>query len=339
MGRLGVGIGDTIRLSSELGMSNIVTIGGVGYDADISMPFATMRLSDEATDIAMARNVLLANVFSGHAGGRHSETAPVWTANGVAEGVRLVFSASISPDFYRLSEGLMERLGLEAGDVFELSYGDFSYKPDTPIVGTIVEYRHGVVYEDDAIILPPRLLPMLRNLVLASAELVIDPSMNRDLDGFREFMVPLLFRNAPQGWGSMPLELEIFDEDFTMVLEATENALLLLEVLYPVFVVLSALIAAGLAVLMTLLSMRVAPSLRVLGAAKGQVFSVLCLEPIIVCAAGILIGVVALIVAYGVEAVSPGNALLYIGGTLVGAAGASVSIVRRKPLELLQVKE
>jgi hypothetical protein len=160
---------------------------------------------------------------------------------------------------------------------------------------------------------------------------------HRELDEFREFMTPLMFRHVVEGLGSVPLELEIQDEDFILVLEATGNVLLLLEMLYPVFVGLAALIAVALAVLMVLQGMRTTFCLRILGASKWQTLLVLCGEYALVCVMGILIGAVVLMAMFGANAVSLGVIGLYLGGTLVGAVATALNIIRRNPLKLLQL--
>jgi len=241
-----------------------------------------------------------------------------------------------------VSAELEEQLGgLVPGDTLTLSYGNYSVAG----IGPVVTGRMPAEEENSTLVLPMRTRDLFTVTArFVSAELTIDTTMNRELGEFREIAGRILARNTPELFSlmmlvNMPFEIEIHDEDFFLVLSATEDVLALLAVLYPVFVFLSVLTASGLAVLLTLQGMKVTSLLRVLGTNKKRVFSVMCGEQLLVCSAGVLIGTAALATLFGISAVSPVNIGLYLGGTLIGVVAATVTLVARSPLALLQVRE
>ena len=123
-----------------------------------------------------------------------------------------------------------------------------------------------------------------------------------------------------------------------------EQNIRLLSVLYPVTAALSVLIAAGVSVLLLLQSAKEAAALRAMGCTKARVGAMLSFQQALPCLFGVLIGFAGMAVLRGgIEGVLSGNTLLcaglYLAGAALGAAFTSAALVRRKPMELLQVKE
>jgi len=115
-----------------------------------------------------------------------------------------------------------------------------------------------------------------------------------------------------------------------------------MEALYPVALALSALIGAGLSLLLLLQRAKEAAVLRVLGAERTRVAGALCLEQGFVSLMDTALGLAALFVLFG-GAPLPASALLcaglYLGGAALGSLLAAVLILSKMPLEMLQVKE
>jgi hypothetical protein len=370
MEELGIGIGDTIQLTDMFNYSYLIPqhwnsetqsmqaaethtftlpltythiVGGVSEDFDILLPFGAAYVPESA---------IRSHVQWIQAGMQLRRTASVWSVNGGTE-----ISLDFAPGANQVVVGgrLAERLGITWGDTVTLSYGNFHTEVQIVIQPELTRAmiaEWGWVTQEsqiqqflqqnqvhlDMFMLPLYVRDAFGNERFHAATFVVDPAYNRALDEFRREISPYMIRNQVNQT-VISLQAEIFAESFILVLEATEQALALLGVLYPVFVILSALIAVGLAVLMTIQNIKVTATLRVLGATKPRVLAILCGEQIALCAVGLLIGAAALAALFGFDAIVPQLLGLYLGGTLLGAAGTAIPIATRIPLELLQVKE
>jgi ABC-type antimicrobial peptide transport system permease subunit len=120
-----------------------------------------------------------------------------------------------------------------------------------------------------------------------------------------------------------------------------EQNLSLLKLLYPVAIVLSAIIGLGLSLLLMLQNAKVAAIMRVLGTSKKKSRTTLCAEQTVVCLLGLAIGLVVLaILGWGFGfASSLFLAWIYLAGTSIGTVVGTTIVTNRPPLELLQVKE
>jgi hypothetical protein len=178
------------------------------------------------------------------------------------------------------------------------------------------------------------------DLIYVVAEFAIDPARNRDIASMRDGMRALV--EAPDA-GLSPLLFMIWDEELRMAVEPMEKSQQLLMALYPVAIAISMLIAAGLALLLTLQKAKDAAVMRVLGTTKTRIRAALCAEHAAVCLAGLILGLAAsAAIWHGIPALQGGSlmcAALYFAGCLLGSTIASVLVTARKPLELLQVKE
>ena len=128
-----------------------------------------------------------------------------------------------------------------------------------------------------------------------------------------------------------------------------EQGITLMKTLYPVTLALSLIVAAGISILLSLLSAKEAAILRVLGNSKARCRAILCLQNILPCFAGLVAGhLVAVVMAHvmlptgdaaGLLLPALGRTGLYLLSAVLGAAVASVAMTAKDPLELLQVKE
>jgi ABC-type antimicrobial peptide transport system permease subunit len=106
----------------------------------------------------------------------------------------------------------------------------------------------------------------------------------------------------------------------------------------------SALIGAGLCLLLMLQQARDTALLRTLGVGKTSIRAVLCSKQILLSLAGVLLGLGLLgALRQNLPAVLGRPALLaagsYLLGALIGSLIGAISISNKKPLDLLQVKE
>lgn len=160
----------------------------------------------------------------------------------------------------------------------------------------------------------------------SKAHVTLDPSLNRELDRFTDFLKEL---SATQGVGSAALRAVFWDEELRTAVAPLENSVELMRVLYPVTLVLSMLVAAGITsackdrkhigtkrnvklragpcffqryfpiffgrsnitALFIMTSAKEAAIMRVLGTSKMKSRVMLALQTIFTSAAGLLIGV------------------------------------------------
>ena len=139
-------------------------------------------------------------------------------------------------------------------------------------------------------------------------------------------------------------ELKLWDDELINVVEPLEKSLSLLEVLYPVTFVLSIIIAGMLAFMVAIGRSKDVAILRILGVKSKEVQWNLFRENLIliligiILACGLIIGITANDYPIGID-----KYVKVIGGYLLGSIlGLILGIGRvnkKKPLEMLQVKE
>lgn len=103
------------------------------------------------------------------------------------------------------------------------------------------------------VLLPESVLRSIRGEKLAyiRAHFSLDPAKNREMAGFRTVLEEIV--SAP-GAGLTPLRAVLLDEELRQAVEPLEDSIALMKLLYPVVVVLSVLVAAGVSVLFVMLS-------------------------------------------------------------------------------------
>ncbi|MBE3038870.1 MAG: hypothetical protein IMZ62_08675 [Chloroflexi bacterium] len=244
-------------------------------------------------------------------------------------------------------ETILDQFGLKIGDQVYLSEESGTTYP-YHVVGQytpgVRQYSASIVGSiGDPILLPLSALKAIQgdNLYYSTVKFVIDPAKNRDLPAFEEETTRMV---SKQGAGRLPLKIHFWDEELRSVVEPLEKNFSLLEVLYPVTVAVSALIGAGLCLLLILQQARDTALLRTLGVGKTSVRAVLCSEQILLSLAGVLLGLGLLGgLRQNLPAVLGRPAFLaagsYLLGALIGSLIGAISISNKKPLDLLQVKE
>ena len=202
--------------------------------------------------------------------------------------------------------------------------------------------------ETDPILIPLsayRDMSKSRTVSYSKAHVTLDPSLNRELETFTQMVNDL---SASQGMGATALRAVIWDEELRLAVAPLENSIELMEVLYPVTLVLSLLVAVGIAVLFVMTSAKEAAIMRVLGTSKLRSRVMLALQTAFTSAAGLLIGLAG-VLAYtgrtrpellaGLVGASALCAVLYLLAAIIGAAASSTVVTSKNPLELLQVRE
>ena len=136
--------------------------------------------------------------------------------------------------------------------------------------------------------------------------------------------------------------LRFWDEELLAVVEPMEQNLSLMERLYPITMVISAVIGGVLCLLLVLNQAKETALLRMLGVEKGKIRAMQVKQILFLTLIGLLLGFILLISLRGIGAAQPSvavAALVYLVGALLGALLGAIQVSNKKPMELLQVKE
>jgi len=166
----------------------------------------------------------------------------------------------------------------------------------------------------------------------------IDPVYNREMTRIQDEITEIA---EHIGAGDVDLGLFLDDEELRLVVIPMEQNLLLLRLLYPVAIALSAIIGLGLSVLLMLQNAKIAAIMRVLGTSKRKTRTTLSVEQMMICLFGLALGLILLtVIGWGFGfASSLVLAGIYFAGAAIGTIAGAVIITNKAPLELLQVKE
>ena len=159
----------------------------------------------------------------------------------------------------------------------------------------------------------------------------IDPLLNRELGLFRETAIQVLAEHDP------PFILILNDQVLQEVVGPLERNIAMMAGLYPIVLGLSGLTAIALTILLMLPLIKTQAVMRTLGKSKKSTFSLWLGEQLSLCILGLAVGVLISYLAVG--GVNVFGILFYFLGNLLGATLFMMIIMRRKPLELLQLRE
>ncbi|MCL2375983.1 MAG: hypothetical protein FWC76_01170 [Defluviitaleaceae bacterium] len=245
-----------------------------------------------------------------------------------------------------LSDLTLQRRGLEVGDAAFIGHyfpSPWSISPVIEVPVIIIGQHNGAIDRAggrNSVLLPFDALYFIRegNLNYINFQFEIDPVFNREMSHVRSELDALV--NMRGQGGIMMLSALLHDDELIMVANQMEQNLELLRLLYPVTIVLSVFIGAGLASLLLLQSAKVAAIMRVLGYTKTRLRALLAAEHITVATTGVIVGLISLpIFGIGLVIDLPMLAGLYITGAVIGSMVGASMITSRAPLELLQVRE
>jgi hypothetical protein len=170
---------------------------------------------------------------------------------------------------------------------------------------------------------------------------ISNPARNRELSLLRELTETTLAQNyLGRFMGSIPLEMLLDDDVIENVILPMERNLSLLRVLYPIAIGSAFVLALGLSLLIMLQNAKNAAIMRVLGKAKGASRTALCMEQLIVCLTGVILGFAAMLlvgVTFGLTLLALAG--VYFAGAAMGSLIGAFVITAKAPMELLQVRE
>ena len=172
----------------------------------------------------------------------------------------------------------------------------------------------------------------------SSVQFTIDPAFNRELDAIKAEVAKQL-KNPHMAL--LDADVMLWTSELRQVVEPFEKNLDLMKLLFPVTVAVSVIAGGGLLFLLLLQRTEEAALLRVLGNSRRRTGFMLLSEPVMFSMSGLLLGIA--VVYCGMQEVSVRPILmfagLYLGSCVLGAFLGTAHITRKRPLELLQVKE
>lgn len=261
-----------------------------------------------------------------------------WTSNELkSQGVPAVF-----PDSF------LKNYNLKLGDTiyfYELSHSFYPYRVAGQYTPGFQQISGNIIGGEvnGPILLPLSALKVIQknNIYYTTAQFVIDPAKNRELQAFEQEMSTMI---SGSGAGKLPLKIHFWDEELRAVVAPLEKNLLLLQVLYPATLAVSVFIGVGLCLLLSLQLSHEASLLRMLGITKNHVQILLGCEQFLLSMAGALVGLGLSSILYkSIEAVLAWPMLmssgLYIVGAFIGSLMGAIMISNKRPMQLLQVKE
>lgn len=246
-----------------------------------------------------------------------------------------------------LHESTFEQIGLPLGEglIMEYTNEDEGIVAGMCIAGT---YAGDIPIEESGF---PLIIPLnwMQSDALqvrvpirySTAEFNIATSKNRELDSFREEMTAIV---EDSNAGLLDLSLLLWDEELTKVVKPLEQNVRLMSVLYPVIAVLSVIIAAGIAALLVMQVAHETALLRAVGLKRKRVLAMNVVQMAIPCAVGIICGFVAVLALEGgslSSTLGAGSicAAAYLAGAVAGSTASSLAVLKRRPMQLLQINE
>ncbi|MCM1537500.1 MAG: hypothetical protein NC254_03790 [bacterium] len=264
----------------------------------------------------------------------------------------------LDPDFGMVSlrnntpiivpEAWMELYGLEFGQRIDISMISGGWKRNVspgPVIAGCIRYADvgdGISRgEWDKVLIPLSVLEHfkeMRDWTYSSLQFTVNPAFNREIDMVKAEIEAQL-KNPRMALADA--DVMLWTSELRQVVEPFEKNLDLMKLLFPVTVAISAIAGGGLIFLLLQQRTEEAALLRVLGSSRGRTRRMLFAEPVLLSLLGLLIG--GCVVYYSMPEISTRQILMfagtYLGGCLIGALAGTIHITRKKPLELLQVKE
>ena len=199
-------------------------------------------------------------------------------------------------------------------------------------------------WAESAVFLPISTIEMLRandwrGMFYESALFKLDPGKNRELSHFRE-----AFQKIEENTDGhfVQKRFELHDDELRLTVEPLEQTLSLLQILYPVVIGVSLLVALGLSILLCIQNAKNAAVMRVLGLKKSKTREVLVLIQMVVSFVGLVLGLALLSFMGGIlDLSSPPYffAGAYLLAIFIGSTIGAMIVSNKPVLELLQVKE
>ncbi|MCL2360374.1 MAG: ABC transporter permease [Defluviitaleaceae bacterium] len=231
---------------------------------------------------------------------------------------------------------LLERRGIALGDTVYVGHTTYNMMAIQYAYAKIIGVHNEFVTPHSArmaTLLPLDAIEYLLGVVVMYNDFrfTISPEHNHDITHVVDFVDDVL-RNR--------YVFQIWDEALNYIIGIARQTLLLLELIYPLALGTSVIIAGGLSMLLMLQNAKAAAILHVVGTSKKKTMAMLLSEQLIVCLGGVVPGLIALALMGVTFDVALFMAVgLYLGAVAAGAIVGAIMVINRPPLALLQVKE
>lgn len=245
-----------------------------------------------------------------------------------------------------LHEDILAKIGFKVGDIVYVGHSrNFNIIAGSMVIAGTYTGNIPIAESGFACIIPYNWLKSEAEtlhipITYSTVEFTIDTSKNRELDTFREELGAIV--ESPDA-GTQDLSLLLWDEELKQVVKPLEQNARLMSVLYPVTAVLSVIIAAGIAALLVMQAAHETALLRAVGLKRRRVLIMNTVQMAIPCLVGIIVGFAAVLILRNdsTSALSIGAicAAAYLAGAVVGAMAASLAVLKRRPMQLLQINE
>ena len=174
-------------------------------------------------------------------------------------------------------------------------------------------------------------------IVYNTMEFTILPDFNREIPAVRDYLLTHTMRIHAGRF--IPI-LYVFDDEIRLVLAPLEQTLGLLTMLYPIALIVIALLSLGLPVLLLLQRSKNAAIYRAIGTTKTAIRAAFAGGYAVLCLIGIIpASLVAHFALAGVDTRLLMHGTLPVACAVIGAVAGAVIISGRPVLELLQTKE
>lgn len=283
--------------------------------------------SDEAKFLSQEGNSIEIEYFPGYDGS-------IFSQGNYGEANELGLPAHALPVL--LPRELYESWNAPGGSYFMLGCGDNGRSVTVIIAGVF----DGSYVNAGSILMPTGVTQWIgiHSLSYIKANFEVDRAKNRELPQLLAAADEIV--SDPMA-GSLPLSFLLWDEELREAIGPLNENVEVLELLYPLVLLLSALTAAGLTALLLVQRTKTAALLRVIGVSRIQARWMLGAELLLPALIGECVVVLVLMKLFPM--VSTGSmaegAAIYILGAIVGALLGVYMVTRKRPLELLQVKE
>jgi len=245
-----------------------------------------------------------------------------------------------------------EEHGLELGDRAFLSHNFGNIDPwiiQVYVVGIYTGRMHRQLAHNASLI-PLSALEPIREVLAGSdyggvitgyitVQFEVNPAKNREIESFREILEEIVTRRSA---GAVLLTYDLFDGELEFVVRQMEENLYLLQLLYPVTILVALLIAAGLSLLVILQNTKNVAVMRVLGLSRKRTRQQCIMELGLINIVGLILGIFGFALLGGSGGFDT-RLILFAAGylvvTLLGSLIGAILVSSRSPLELLQVRE
>lgn len=327
--------GDAVRVEQQ----EINSLTGDILNSQVIGTMVSMRSTEDIESFCTENNVGI-----DYADGYGAELFTTDWLSWIPEFSRWTFKGNVP---VIVPEVWLEQYDLEYGQqliISSRSHNGNSARASFTIAGSIrhVDMGDGIYRSAwDKILIPAsawKLMKEKEDWLYSTVRFTVDPAFNRELDTVKEAIAGQL------GSSRMALQdgdVMLWTGELRQVVEPFEKNLELMKLLFPVTTAVSVIAGGGLIFLLLLQRTEEAALLRVLGNSKRRTRRMLLTEPVLLSLTGLLIGICAVYCGFPeIPAAQIGMfAGAYLGGSILGAILGVVHITRKRPLELLQVKE